>query len=196
MTELSLNILDIANNSTRAKAKNITISVQISTIKDDITIKIIDDGCGMSEEFVAKINDPFTTTRTTRKVGMGIPLYKMIANQCGGDVEIVSTLGVGTTVTANFMVSSVDRPPLGDLGATFATLVGGAPEIDFKLIYSYDDENYTITTQEIKSALGEEDLSDVVILNYLQEMINENLQTIKTRKAKGGQAICEQFYDI
>ncbi len=178
MTELSLNILDIANNSTRANAKNIVVDINISTARDMIEIKIIDDGCGMSQEFVDRINDPFTTTRTTRKVGMGIPLYKMTANQCDGDVVIRSKLGEGTTVEASFRISSIDRPPLGDIGSTFSTLVGGAPKTDFELNYSFDKQNYNITTQSIKEALGEDDLSDVVILNYLQEKVNENLQTI------------------
>ena len=118
MRELSLNILDIVENSVRAGATLIKVSV---IAKDGfLTIEIADDGKGMSEEFLRSVTDPFTTTRTTRKVGMGIPLFKMAAETANGSFDIKSKLGAGTTVTAKFEIDNVDRAPLGNLAETAA----------------------------------------------------------------------------
>ncbi len=178
MTELALNILDVANNSTRAKAALVKISILADTLKDSLDIVIADDGCGMSEELLSRVTDPFATTRTTRKVGMGIPLFKMETELAGGTFSIESKAGFGTTVKASFVLTHIDRPPLGDVASTITILIGGAPKTDFILDYTYNGENYIFDTRQVKEAIGENDLSDIEILNYLKEMINENLQTV------------------
>ncbi|MDR2201189.1 MAG: ATP-binding protein [Clostridiales bacterium] len=178
MTELSLNILDIANNSTRAGAKNVIIRVAADRAKDLIEISVTDDGRGMDAELLRRMGDPFATTRTTRKVGMGVPLFKAASISTGGDFSIVSSPGKGTAVTASFGLSHIDRVPLGDVGSTLATLIGGAPKTDFKFVYSLDGKTYAFDTKEVKSVLGETDLTDVTTLSYLKDMINENIDNI------------------
>ena len=124
MQELSLNILDIAENSVKAGASLITVAVCYRPAADRLTVTITDDGCGMDAETVRKVTDPFYTTRTTRRVGMGLPLWKMAAEMTGGAMTVESAPGVGTTVTAVFGLSHIDRLPLGDLPQTMATLIG------------------------------------------------------------------------
>ena len=115
MRELSLHILDIAQNSIKAEAECLRIAVIEDLINDKLTIKIKDDGTGMDADTVKKVVDPFYTTRTTRKVGLGIPLFKLSAEQCGGYFEIKSQLGIGTEITAVFKHSHIDRVPLGNM---------------------------------------------------------------------------------
>ena len=115
MRELSLNVLDIAQNSIAAGASLTEITVEEDTAADRVVIIVKDDGRGMTPEQVRRVSDPFYTTRTTRKVGMGIPLFRMAAEMAGGGLTIDSTPGVGTTVTASFVRSHIDRMPLGDM---------------------------------------------------------------------------------
>lgn len=126
MQELSLNILDIAENSVKAGASLITVAVCYRPAADRLTVTITDDGCGMDAETVRRVCDPFYTTRTTRRVGMGLPLWKMAAEMTGGAMTVESVPGAGTTVTAVFGLSHIDRLPLGDLPQTMATLIGAA----------------------------------------------------------------------
>ncbi|MDR1093080.1 MAG: ATP-binding protein, partial [Clostridiales bacterium] len=136
MRELSLHILDIVQNSIGAGAKTVRIGVAADTARDCLTIIIADDGKGMTKEFAENVTDPFTTTRTTRKVGMGLALFKAAAEDSGGSLKIESELGKGTTVTAVFGLSSIDRVPLGDLAGTMITLIRGAPDVDYVLEYA------------------------------------------------------------
>lgn len=174
MTELSLNILDIAYNSVAAKASLIEIIIAVDSKADTLTISIKDNGCGMDAEMVKKVSDPFTTTRTTRKVGMGIPLFAESARSTGGTFTIESEKGVGTVVTAVFGLSSIDRMPLGDVADSVAVLLGGVKNTDFVLSYTVNGQNYTFDTRQIKEFLGEDDLSDFETVAYLKEMIKEN----------------------
>ena len=156
MQELSLNILDIAENSVKAGASLITVAVCYRPAADRLTVTITDDGCGMDAETVRKVTDPFYTTRTTRRVGMGLPLWKMAAEMTGGAMTVESAPGVGTTVTAVFGLSHIDRLPLGDLPQTMATLIGGSPEKDFRLEFDYDGARFAADTREYRAVLGEE----------------------------------------
>ena len=122
MKELSLHILDIVKNSVKAKADLIEIKIDEDRAGNRLVIEIIDDGCGMSEEFLKRVRDPFTTTRTTRKVGMGIPLFEMAAVMAGGSFDISSKVGEGTKVAAVFAYDSIDRAPLGDMVGTMQTI--------------------------------------------------------------------------
>lgn len=172
MKELSLNILDIAKNSVSAGAK--LISIGVSETESRLVITIDDDGCGMDPEFLAQVTDPFTTTRTTRKVGMGIPLLKMTAEMAGGSFDIQSTVGAGTTVTAQFDRFSIDRPPLGDLAGSVVTLVQGSPDTEFVLERKCDGDEYVFDTRQIREIMGGIPLNEPEILQWIQEYIMEN----------------------
>lgn len=180
MDELALNILDITKNSVKAGAKNISVAVEIDPAADVLRIEIADDGCGMTPEFLAKVTDPFTTTRTTRKVGMGIPLFKMTAEITGGSFEIDSEAGKGTRVAATFVLSSIDRPPLGDVGFTAATLISGSPNVRFVFKYAYGNRVYVFDTDELTGF----DVTDAFVVKYVGDMIGENIENIN-----GGQYI-------
>jgi len=174
MKELSLHILDITKNSVSAGAKSITLSLT-ETEEHALTIVIADDGCGMTPEFLARVTDPFTTTRTTRKVGMGLPLYRMAAEMTGGSLAIESTPGVGTTVTAVFHVDHLDCAPLGDLPGVMALLIQGSPLVDFTLERTTPKGSYRFSTLEVREQLGPDvplDEPEVFLwLNdYLQEL--------------------------
>lgn len=174
MRELSLNILDICKNSTKAGATRVEINLELDEAKDIFSIEIIDNGSGMDSEFLKNITNPFTTTRTTRKVGMGIPLFKMSAEQAEGEFQISSQKGVGTKVFASYKISSVDRMPLGDFASTMQLLIAGDPKIDFILRVSNQSERYDFSSKEVANVVGEENMCEVEVINYVYEMIKEN----------------------
>ncbi len=174
MRELSLNILDIAQNSISAGASLITIEIAENTTEKTLLIGIYDNGKGMSEEQVKSVIDPFFTTRTTRKVGMGIPLFKMAAEQTGGGLEIKSELGVGTEVRATFKTDSVDFTPLGDVTATVVMLITMNTDRDFIYRHSVNNKDFTVDTREIKQILGDVPLDTYEVSEWLKDFINEN----------------------
>lgn len=177
MKELSLHILDIAENSVKAGASLIEIAVSEDEIKDTLTIEIKDNGCGMSEEFLKSVKDPFSTTRTTRRVGMGLSLFEAAAEQCGGGLQISSKEGVGTDVFVTFTLNHIDRAPLGDMAGTMQTLIGGSPDIDFIYRYQKNGRDFIMNTAEIRETLGDVplDTPEVVLWigDYIKEGINE-----------------------
>ena len=178
MPELSLNILDVTQNSVTAGAKLIRITIRGDTAADRLTIQIADDGCGMTAEQVARVTDPFYTTRTTRKVGLGIPFFKMAAELTGGSFRIDSTPGVGTTTTAEFVLSSIDRMPLGDLAGTMTALIGPSPAVDFLLTVSADGAEFTMDTREFRAVLEGVSLGEPEVLQYIDGYIRENLAAL------------------
>ena len=129
LEDLSAHVLDIAENSVMAEGTEVRVEVLEEKAADRLSFSVEDNGRGMSKEFISKVTDPFTTTRTTRRVGMGLPFLKQSAELCGGRLDIVSEPGKGTKTTASFMMSSIDRPPLGDIPATLMALIMGSPEI-------------------------------------------------------------------
>ena len=179
MKELSLHILDIVQNSIKAEAKNITVEIVESISEDKLTISVIDDGCGMSEEFLARVRDPFTTTRTTRKTGMGISLFEAAAQQTGGGLDIRSKLGEGTTLKVWFGLSSIDRAPLGDMAGTMETIIGGAPDIDYVYRHVTDKGEFVLDTKELRQMLGDVPLNVPDILSWINGYIEEGLSEIK-----------------
>jgi len=154
--DLSLHILDIVENSIRAKASRIEIKVVEDTRKDLLTIEIKDNGQGIDEETVKKVLDPFFTTRVTRKVGLGLPLLSQAARESGGDVEIESKVGRGTRIKATFGYSHIDRKPLGNMEATLTTLIAGNPEVDFIYEHKNDELEYRLDTKEIRARIMRE----------------------------------------
>ena len=177
MTEISLNVLDIAQNSIKAKATLIEISVLIDTKADRMTIIIKDNGCGMSEEQVEKVIDPFFTTRTTRKVGLGVSFFKMAAEMTGGSFSITSRQGEGTTDIAEFVISSIDRMPLGDICGTIETLIVYNTDIDFLYKYKVDDEEFELSTAEMREMLDGIPLDTPEVKAYIREYLSENTKT-------------------
>ena len=173
MKELSLNILDITENSVKAGATLTEISITESENKLVISIK--DDGCGMSEDIVRSVVDPFYTTRTTRKVGMGVPLFKMAAEQTGGKLEIVSDTGEdhGTTVTAYFYKDHLDFTPLGDVISTVTTLIQGHPDTDFLFTHLIDDKEIRLDTRELRAVLEGVPLNTYEVLEWIRGFLEE-----------------------
>lgn len=178
MTELSLNVLDIAQNSIRAGATLIEITVAADTRLDKLTIVIKDNGCGMSNEQLLKITDPFYTTRTTRRIGLGIPFYKYAAESSGGSFNIASVPGKGTTVTAIFMLSHIDRMPLGDMTTTMYTLITLNDDLDFLYTYAVDHQQFILDTREFRKILGGVSLKEPEVSSYIREYLAENKQEV------------------
>ena len=155
MKELSLHLLDIAKNSTAAGATLVRIELTESAQRL-LTIRVADNGRGMPPSLLAAVSDPFTTTRTTRKVGLGIPLYRMAAEHTGGSVELESAEGSGTVVTARFHLDHLDCAPLGDLPGTFALIIQGSPQVDFLFSHTTLRGGYTLDTREMREMQGPE----------------------------------------
>jgi len=177
MKDLSMHIMDILQNSTRAKATEITLEVLEDHAKDTLTLVFKDNGCGMDEETVQKVINPFFTTRTTRKVGLGLPLLKQNTEQTGGSMTIDSKVGVGTTVTAVFGLTHLDTPPMGDLAGTLVLTISAYPDIRFIFHYKRDDEvDYTLDTDEVYEILDGMSINDPDVIASLKEMVAENIQ--------------------
>ncbi|MGZ2368680.1 ATP-binding protein [Ancylomarina sp. YFZ004] len=178
MRDLSEHIMDIIQNSVRANASLVEFEI-LEDVKADVYKLIFkDNGCGMSAEVLAKVADPFFTSRTTRKVGLGISLLKQNAEQTGGSLNIWSEEGKGTKLEVLFSHSNIDRPVLGNIAETMMLLVGGNPEMDFLYKHTTAEGEYVFDTKEVKDVLEGVSLSDPNILVYLKEMINENISTI------------------
>ena len=179
MKEIGLHIMDIVQNSIRAGAGEITVTLNESVTDDTLILTVADNGKGMDEETLRKATDPWFTSRTTRKVGLGLPLLQMNASLSGGGVTIDSSPGTGTTVTASFRYTHVDRPPLGDVSGTIALMILSNPSIN--IVYSHICEGtvWSISTSEIKEALGEEAVTDLTIVRQIREIINENVAEIR-----------------
>ena len=175
MRELALHLLDIAENSISAKADTIRIRVEEDHASDRLRMSVEDNGKGMSAEMVARVTDPFVTSRTTRKVGLGIPLLKAAAEACQGGMTIQSTLGKGTCVAIEFQQSHIDRMPLGNLASTILTLVVGSPEVHWIFTYTVDGQTFEFDDQPVKETLDGVPLSDPSILVFLRDMLETGI---------------------
>ena len=177
MKELSLNILDITENSTKAGADNVTIT--ISETEDTMTISVSDNGCGMTADFLREVTNPFTTTRTTRKVGLGIPLLKLAAEQTGGYVSITSKheseypSDHGTVTTALFYKNHLDFTPLGDVVSTITTLIQGHPSVDFIFEHNTPVRTVRLDTKELREILGDVPLDSFEVICWIKDYLTE-----------------------
>ena len=182
MKELSLNILDIAENSVKAQAT----LVEIAITEDDevLSICISDNGVGMTKEILKSVIDPFCTTRTTRKVGMGIPLFKFAAEQTGGDLTIRSSHisesheGHGTVVEARFYKKHIDFTPLGDVISSITTLIQGHADIDFLFTHVSGELSVTLDTRELRAVLEDVPLDTFEVLSWIKENLAEQYNQI------------------
>ncbi|MBQ3053552.1 MAG: sensor histidine kinase [Clostridia bacterium] len=178
MKELSLHILDIVQNSVKAKADKIDIIIN-ENIKDNLLeITISDNGCGMSEDFLKTVKDPFSTTRTTRKVGMGISLFEAAAIQSGGHLDIKSKLGQGTTLYVCFMHNSIDRAPIGNMIDTMITIILSAPEIQYVYKHCKNEKEFVFDTDVIKQSLGDIPITTPEILEWIKGYMQEGLASL------------------
>lgn len=177
MKELSLNILDIVENSTKAGATLVEISLQETS--DTLIITVKDNGYGMSAETCKAALDPFYTTRTTRSVGMGIPLFKMMAEQTGGSLTLLSKsekeygAASGTIISALFYKNHIDFTPLGDVVSTMLTLIQGHPETNFLYEHKSPEFEVTLDTRELREVLGDVSLAEFEVIQWIKEYLNE-----------------------
>lgn len=178
MKELSLHILDIAKNSVKANADLVEILVLEDREQNLLTIEITDNGKGMSEEFLKTVKNPFSTTRTTRKVGLGIPLFMEAAEKCGGDLDITSKIGAGTKVRATFVLDHIDRAPVGDMAGTMVTLVSGSPQIDFIYRHKKNGREFLFDTRSIKEILGGVPMDNPEVMLWTEEYIKDGLKEL------------------
>lgn len=178
MKDLSLHILDLVHNSVTAKASRIEISIHENPKDNRYTLKVEDNGKGIAPDKLPGVIDPYTTSRKTRKVGMGLPLLKHNAVQAGGNLEITSTCQKVTKVTADFQFDHIDRPPPGDLAGVIIQLFNAFSAIRFRYVHETLSGKFIFDTDEVRDALGEIPTDNPEIRKYLREMITENLHEI------------------
>ncbi len=182
MKEISLHLLDIVQNSVSAGATLIDVTVEVDHAGDMMRCEVKDNGRGMDEELLLRVTDPFTTSRTTRKVGLGIPFFKEGAEWCGGEFGIESKPGEGTRIYASYRISHIDRPPLGDMAETMYGLVCCNENIDFTYTYRVDADEFVFDTREIRKMLGDEiPLSTPQVAAWIKDYLSEG-----TRELNGG----------
>ena len=178
MKELAMHVYDLMENSTAANSTEVKLTIRDS-LKDNIyAFTIEDNGKGMTPEFMAKVTDPYTTSRTTRKVGLGLPLIKMNTENCGGGIKLQSEVGKGTRLDFWFQHNHWDRPPMGDIAGTIVMLC--AAHEDIHIIYKHitDEGEFVFDTDEIHEALDGMSMNDVKVMGWLKDMVQENLEAI------------------
>lgn len=174
--------MDVAGNSVKAKATEIRITLTESVKEDLVSLTIEDNGSGMSKDFLEKVCDPFVTTRTTRKIGLGLPLLKQSALDTDGEFDISSEEGKGTRVFASFRLSHLDRVPIGDIASTITALIGSNDKIRYIYSHRTDEGEFVFDTDEVKEQIGDIPLSTPDIIIWISEYLNENLSEIKGGK--------------
>jgi anti-sigma regulatory factor (Ser/Thr protein kinase) len=176
--DLSLHILDIVENAIRAQAQHVRITVREDRAHDLVTIEIEDDGAGMTEDFKSKVLDPFTTTKKTSRIGLGLPLFEQAAKMCDGDFSIFSEKGTGTKVHATFRYSHIDRKPMGKMSHTLLTLIAGNPAIDISYTHTCENTTVHFDTQEWKRELDGVPINNPEVLRLIKKELVENLGKI------------------
>ena len=175
MKDLALHILDLVQNSLRAGARLIEIHLEEEAEKDLLRVAVIDDGKGIPAGELAKVLDPFYTTRTSRRVGLGLPLFEAAARRSGGGLAVTSTPGHGTKLEATFQLRHWDRPPVGDMAETLLTLIAANPEVDFVYRQKLNVNEYTFATRQIKAVLEEVPVKHPEVIAYLRREFRENM---------------------
>lgn len=178
MREISLHIIDIMQNSTAAKASLVKVMILANAETGMLEVVIEDNGCGMDNALLARVTDPFSTTRTTRKVGLGIPLFKASSEQSGGSFGITSQKGVGTVVTARFEIDNIDRPPLGDVAGVITDMAAAYPEVEIQLLLQCGSKKFIFNSREVRQSLGEVPMTEFTVVQWLREFIGEGLEDI------------------
>jgi hypothetical protein len=178
MRELSLHVLDIVQNSITAKATQIEILVAEDVESDHLIIEITDNGTGMDEQTLNTVADPFFTTRNTRKVGMGISLFRQAAERCNGSLTIHSQLNKGTTLKVIMRITHIDKQPMGDIAGVISLMVSANPAIDFIYQHKTGKGSYLFNSKEIKQVLEDIPITDLKVVKFIREMIQDQLNEI------------------
>ncbi|GAB4532799.1 MAG: ATP-binding protein [Anaerolineae bacterium] len=179
MREIALHLLDIAENSVAAGARKVEITIEEDIQQDRLRASVQDDGRGMDEQLLAQVTDPFVTSRTTRKVGLGIPLFKAAAEACAGGLRITSEPGRGTSLEVDFQRSHIDRMPLGDIAGTFLTLLIGYPDTHWIFRYRADGAEFVFDDEPIKKELAGIALTEPSILAFLRRTLQEGISDVQ-----------------
>ena len=185
MRELSLHILDLVENALTAGADRITVRVEESTATDRLSIWVQDNGKGMPEEKIRHLEDPFVTTRETRRVGLGLSLLAAAARRCDGDLSVTAQPGRGTTVRADFRRSHIDLAPMGDIAATIGMVLLANPDVDFTYTHRVDEKDLTLNTRELNSELEGRALSDPMVIHHLTVAIRRSLKNLTSGTTNG-----------
>lgn len=180
MLELALHILDIAENSVRAGAKTVFIDITEDRMKNRLSIEIRDDGTGMDEATVKRAMDPFYTSKKVRRVGLGLPMLAEAAERAGGRFAIESREGAGTRVAVEFLLSHIDRQPLGDLAGAFMTLIAGNAGVDFVYRHECEGDPFTLDTREIRREIGDIPINHPEVLKFIRQHLTEGLKETAT----------------
>ncbi len=179
MRELSLHVLDLIENSLAAGAQRVRVSIDEDTRANSFRICVADDGCGMDAETQARAVDPYYTTRTTRHVGLGLPLMKAAAERCAGCFDLTSQLGKGTTVTAVFQRDHIDRAPLGDMVSTLmGALLRGGDRWDLEYIHRVDDRKFELDTAQIREVLGDISFGHPAVREWLESYLRQGYEEL------------------
>ena len=173
MEDLSLHILDIAENSLNAGATEVSITIDEDTQSDLLTVEVMDNGKGMDTDTSHNVMDPFYTTRTTRSVGLGLPLLNESARSANGSVKVASVPGKGTTVTATFQLSHIDRKPLGRMADTITAIIAGHPDVDVSYRHERDGASVVLETKDIRERFEDLPLSSTRVLGFIREYLTQ-----------------------
>ncbi|MEC9485751.1 MAG: ATP-binding protein [Candidatus Izemoplasma sp.] len=184
MNELSLHILDICENSISANASLIEITIEESTTQNTYTITITDDGHGMNKKTLSQVSDPFFTTRTTRKVGLGISLFKLACELTGGTFQIDSIEKEGTLIKAEFVRDHINRAPVGDIEETLTVLLMNDAGIDIRYVHMIDHQTYYFDSREVKQILNDVPITDYNVILWIKNNIKEGLLSIQKEETK------------
>jgi len=178
MKDLASHILDILQNSIAAQASEISLEIVEAPAQNSYSVKFVDNGKGMDEQMLEQVLDPFFTTRTTRKVGLGLPLLKQNAERTGGNMKIVSSVGKGAEVDVEFVYDHIDRLPTGDIAGSLALTVSSFEAIEFKYKHSTETGEFLFDTAEIKEALEGVPLATPQVIEFMKSLIRDNLKEI------------------
>jgi len=179
MKEISLHILDIVENGIGAGADVIQILLQENRLDNKLLLSISDNGRGIPPEIIHKVTDPFYTSRTTRRVGLGLSLLKAAAERCNGTFLISSTLGKGSETSASFEYNHIDRAPIGDIAGTLGTLMMGNPDIDFVYKHMVNGKEFEMDTRDIKKDLQGIAIADPQVIQHLVKIIRESISELE-----------------
>lgn len=176
MQDLAMYILEILMNSIHADSKLIKLIISFIDVNDEVKIILEDDGKGMDEELLKRVTSPFATSRTTRKIGLGVAFLKELCESCDGSLTIESKVNVGTKTTATYALSHIDAPPLGNIGEMMMFAIQANQEIDYELEYIQNDYHFSFKTKEIRQQLGGMKLDDPDILLWIKDYINQEIR--------------------
>jgi signal transduction histidine kinase len=178
MKDLSLHLLDLAQNAITAGATHVRADFSADTEKDCLSLTLADNGRGMDEETIRRVQDPFYTTRTTRKVGLGIPLFKEGAIQSGGEFSLTSRMGEGTVIRGSYRLSHMDRPPMGDMAGSVLALVMANPGLDFTCTWKLNEKTFCFDTRQIRGQLAGVSLDEPEVLAWMKEYVEEGINAL------------------